>query len=85
MNNADMKAGRYLRWHKARVKVAAIKAALASGAVVMIATYTKATQYDKRHGEMFKATRSGAWVQRGKHWDCIDGAGIKVYHEKVKA
>ena len=37
----------------------------------------------QRHGgstmDMFKATKSGAYVQRGTAWDCIDGCDIRAF------
>jgi hypothetical protein len=73
-----MIAGRFLRWHKARQRVAFIKARLNAGAVVTLATYTHAWHYRAKHAGMFKATKSGSYVQRGKNWVCIDGCAIGV-------
>lgn len=78
MNNSQMKAGRFLRWHLARRKVSAIVGALNSGNAIVISTYTKHTKYTKKHADMFKATKSGAFVQSGKNWLCIDGTKITV-------
>ena len=83
MTNEQMVAGRFLRTHRARVLIAGIIGALNSGRIVQVATCTKATQYDARHADMFKATKSGAYVRRGKSWDCIDYATIRVYREAV--
>jgi hypothetical protein len=47
--------------------------------MVMIATPLKAWQCDKRHAAMFKATKTGAYMQQGKHWYCIDYCGIRFY------
>lgn len=44
---------------------------------VQISTYTKSTLYEKKHIKMFKVTQNGAWVQRGKKWDCIDYCSIR--------
>ena len=79
MDNSAMKAGRYAHWHAARKRVAFIAEHLTAGHTVVIATMTKATQFDRRHIAMFKATKSGAFVQRGKHWDCIDYCAIKAF------
>ena len=67
-----MIAGRFLRYARARKRVAWIKTQLAAGRIVQLATYTKATRYHARHVDMFKATKAGAFVRRGKGWDCID-------------
>lgn len=76
--NDQMKSNRFARWHKARKKVAEIRSHLEMGHEVYICTYTRAVRYTKKHVEMFKATRTGAFVQRGKNWDCIDGCAIKA-------
>ena len=80
MTNDEMKAGRFLRWHKARVKVAKIQAALRAGYQVNIHTATRVTVYKPGKGfeDMFKANRTGAYVQHGKRWDCIDFCGITI-------
>jgi hypothetical protein len=58
--------------------IAKIAAHLNSGGRVMIATYTKATVYDKRHVAMFKVGKSGSpLVQRGKHWDDFKWATVR--------
>ena len=79
MTNDQMKAGRFLRFHKARRLVAWIKAELEDGATVQLTTYTKATRYKRQHSGMFKAVKSGAYVQRGKVWDCIDGCKVTAF------
>ena len=76
MTNEQMKSGRYLRWHKARRRIAWILARLAEGRTVQIATQTRAVRYTAKHAAMFKATKSGAFVQRGKAWDCIDHTNL---------
>ena len=67
--NSQMIAGRFHRYARARKRVAWIKAQLAAGRIVQLTTYTKATSYDPRHADMFKATKAGAFVRRGKSWD----------------
>jgi riboflavin synthase alpha subunit len=79
MTNAEMKANRYYRWAKARKLVAAIRSHLAQGHTVQLTTYTKVTRYSAKHVDMFKATRSGAYVQSGKSWLCIDGCKVSVF------
>jgi len=78
MTNAEMKSNRYLRWHKARCRIAWILARIAEGHTVQIATHTRAVRYTAKHAAMFKATKSGAFVQRGKVWDCIDHTNISA-------
>lgn len=75
--NSQMRPGRFLRWHHARQRVAWIKAQLAAGRVVLMTTYTRQWRFRQGHEAMFRATKSGAYVQRGKAWDCIDGTDIR--------
>ena len=39
----------------------------------------KATNYNARHADMFKATKAGAFVQRGKSLDCIDLCELRSF------
>lgn len=77
MTNAEMIPNRYKRWADARTLVAKIRATLLADGVVIVGTCTKVTQYTRKHAQMFKATRNGAYVQRGKLWDCIDGCAFR--------
>jgi hypothetical protein len=77
ITNDQMKANRYGRWADARKLVNEIQSVLSEGGYVVMATYLKAWQYDQRHVGMFKATKSGAYVLRGKKWECIDYCGIR--------
>lgn len=79
MTNAEMRANRFYIWARARRTVRLIQQHLAAGRKVVICTYTKAVKYDKRHISMFKAAKNGAFVQRGKNWDCIDGCTIRIW------
>lgn len=78
MTNDEMKAGRFLRWHTARTRIAWIKARLAEGRTVYVSTHLRHTPYSAKHTDMFKATRTGAYVQHGKRWDCIDWCKISA-------
>jgi hypothetical protein len=71
--------GRFLRYARARKRVAWIKAQLAAGRVVQLTTYTKIVRYDARHADMFKATPAGAFARRGKSWDCIDFCDLRSF------
>ena len=82
LTNSQMIAGRFLRYARARQRVAWIKAQLAAGRIVQLATYTKATRYDARHADMFKATKAGAFVRRGKSWDCIDYCALQSFRSQ---
>lgn len=79
MTNDEMKANRFLRWHNSRRKVAFIQKHLAAGHTVCLTTHTKQVRYTAKHAEMFRATKTGAFVQRGKAWDCIDGCKITAH------
>lgn len=79
LTNTEMKANRFATWQKARRKVAAIVSHLEAGHTVMICSYTKVTKCTRKHAGMFKAAKNGAYIQRGKSWDCIDGCKIEVY------
>ena len=80
MDNAQMQPGRYARWAKARRTVKAIQGHLTAGHTVVIGTYTKAWRFDKpAHADLFRAERYGAYMRRGRSWDCIDYCGIRVF------
>ncbi len=78
MTNDQMKPGRFLRWHRARRAAARISAHLSAGGRVVVGTYTRATVYTRRHADLFRATREGLYVRRGKGWDCIDHCAIRL-------
>lgn len=79
MTDSQMIANRYGRWATARRAYAEIVAALQAGKTVVISTYTKAWKFDKRHVDFFRATRNGLYMRRGKQWDCIDFASVRIY------
>ena len=66
------------RWAKASEMIANIQAAFAAGHDVYLVTYLKNTRYQPKHAPMFRATKSGAYVQRGEGWDCIDGVAVVI-------
>lgn len=79
MTNDQMKAGRFERWQLARRQLAWIKTQSSAGRDVYVCTYTRATRFTPKtmaKGEWFKATRSGLYMARGKHWDSIDNSKI---------
>lgn len=79
LTNDQMKPNRFARWAKARKRVSFIVSNLQAGKTVQITTYTKATRYTAKHINMFKATKSGAFVQSGKNWLCIDGVDVRAF------
>lgn len=78
MGNSQMIAGRFLRWHKARQKVAWMAARIAEGRTVLITTHLRQVRLTAKHAAMIKATKTGAYVQRGKTWNCIDYCKISA-------
>lgn len=76
--NEKMKAGRFLRWHNAKRKLAWINERFAEGRKVYIKTATRITVCTAKHAEMFRATRTGLYIHRGKNWDCIDFCQISA-------
>ena len=76
MTNEEMRAGRFLRWHKARKLYGVIVKHLESGRRVQVTTYTRSTVY--RSVEQFRCGKTGVYVARGKSWDCIDGCHVRV-------
>ena len=78
MPDIKMTPNRFGRWAKARKLVAAIDAALAADKEVWVSTHTRHTKYTKKHAGMFVAKRSGAYVQTGKTWACIDFCTITI-------
>ena len=74
MTNEDMKAGRFARLACARKRLAFINKAFAAGKTVCLTTYHQASnRYTAKHADMFRATKSGLYVQSGKNWLCADG------------
>jgi hypothetical protein len=78
LSNADMIANRYYRWAEARRKHREIVQHLQNGGKVVIPTYTRATVYERDHAEMFKATKTGLFVQRGRRWDGLNFSNIRL-------
>ena len=87
LRNKDMKRGRFLKLFEGKKLLSFIQTALRADKVIMISTYTRHVQYDKRHVDAFKMTKDGdVLVRRGKHWDQISGGGcgIKSYIKAKK-
>jgi hypothetical protein len=78
MDNSEMKANRFYRWAEARRKHREIVQHLQNGGRVIIPTYTRATVYKREHVEMFKATKSGLFVQSGRRWNCLNFSNIRL-------
>ena len=76
--NSEMIKGRFKRMHRARKAYRFIVEALARGDHVAVCTYTQARIY--KSVEQFKLGRFCVYAQRGKHWDDISGAAVRVGH-----
>lgn len=76
MTNTDMKPNRFAKWSKAKKRLAWVKEQFNAGKNVMVVTHTKGTVYKPEHVEMFKATKSGFFVQAGKGYVCLDFTNI---------
>ena len=72
LTNAAMDQNRFGRWANARRRISWIKSNLEAGREVYVCSQTRRSKYTKKHVDMFKATKSGAYVQSGKNWLCID-------------
>jgi hypothetical protein len=77
LSNDQMKAGRFLRWHQARVLHRRIQAHLTRGGRVLVATHLKS--WIHRDPDRFQCRRDGVYVRRGKQWDCINYCAIRFY------
>jgi hypothetical protein len=77
MTNDQMKPNRFLRWHRARQTARKITIHFARGGKVLVGTYTRATIYNRKHIDLFRATQSGLLFKCGKNWNCIDYAAIR--------
>lgn len=74
LTNTQMKPNRFARYARARKMVNFIQTNLAKGLTVqIIVSSIRTVNYKGRaHIESFKADKTGAYVKRGKSWDCID-------------
>ena len=68
----------YARWSRARRLLAEIKRITSAGGYVYFTTYTHSTRIGAKHvsADMFRATPSGLYMRRGKHWDCTIGCKV---------
>jgi len=79
LTNDKMIKGRFAKLYHGKKMYNDIVNHLNNNGNVLLCTYTKVTKYQSKHSNMFKLGKSGSvYVQRGKNWDCIDYAGIKL-------
>lgn len=76
--NDKMTPNRYGKWHQARQRINYIKDQLRAGKTVYLCTTLTMIKCTAKHLDMLKATKTGAYVQMGKRWDCIDYCAIRV-------
>ncbi len=84
MTNSQMLPNRFVLWASYRKMISNIQSTLAANGEVHIVGYGRVVKCDKRHAAMFKATKSGAYVQRGKYWDCLNFSKI-VHYNRIAA
>ena len=59
---------------------------LTADGVVIISTYTRSVQYDKKHVDFFKVGDDGSpLVRRGKNWDDFRYSAVNFYTYKKVA
>lgn len=75
MTNAQMTPNRFLRMMENKKLYTRIISEIEKGLAIQITTYTRSTIYTE--GGQFKLGKTGVYVQRGKHWDCINGASVR--------
>ena len=78
LTNAQMTPNRYGIWSQARKRINYIKEQLRAGKTVYLCTPLTMIKCTVKHLDMLKATRTGAYVQMGKRWNCIDYCAIRV-------
>ena len=79
LTNEQMKANRFLVWHKARKQYASIMQALKAGKRIMTASTTRPVIYDARHVDMFRCGKTACYVRRGRNnWDSLEFTKLKV-------
>lgn len=82
LSEADMKERQEFdeaRQARARTLYGKITETLQAGGMVQVCTYTHAKEYTAKHADMFRLGNGSVYVQRGKHWDCIDYCGFRFY------
>jgi hypothetical protein len=72
MTNDQMKPRRFLNLYNAKTKLNWIVNNINNGLTVYVCTQIRKTGYNKKHIDMFKATKSGLYVQSGKKYLNID-------------
>jgi hypothetical protein len=76
-SNSLMVGGRFASWATYRKRLSDIHTHLSAGGRIVVATYTRATVYTAKHADLFRATKSGLYVTRGKSRDCLNFTTIK--------
>lgn len=76
MTNDQMTPNRFARMMENKKLYNFIASAIVKGYSIQVTTYTHSKIYSKI--EQFKLGKAGVYTQRGKHWDCINGASIRA-------
>jgi hypothetical protein len=75
MKNSDMTENRYLIMYQNKKLYNGIISEIEGGAAIQVTTYTQSRIYTK--ASQFRLGKTGVYVQRGKHWDCINFCSIR--------
>jgi len=75
MTDAQMIPNRFLRMMENKRLYNSIVLEIAKGLSIQVTTYAKSKIYSR--AEQFKLGKTGVYAQRGKKWDCINGASIR--------
>jgi hypothetical protein len=71
------------KWAASRKGYSEIAECLNNNGMVIVSSYTKATQYDKpEHVALFVAGKDGLYAKHGKRLDLISGCAIRLYYRK---
>ena len=73
--NEKMTANRYMRMYENKKLYSGIIAEIEKGHAIQVTTYLASKIY--KSASQFKLGKNGVYVQRGKNWDCINGASIR--------
>jgi len=75
MDYSKMTPNRFMRMYENKKLYNSIIVEISKGLSIQITTYTQSKIYSK--AEQFKLGKTGVYAQRGKNWDCINGASIR--------
>ena len=79
LSNQQMKSNRFGAWAKARKKLNWMNEQWDKGMTVCLDTSLKVYRTSRKHKDMFKATKTGLYMQVGKKWLCVDGCQLSAF------